>query len=245
MAESLQDTTVKKTVSDPEQSGLSPRLRRRVASALEKHVNLHLPALPSRRITLASELAAKTTKRSGRTFVIEASLPIYSATLIQLARYGVASAVPLGMNVLVSSPEGDSLLVEVNDSNEAVRVISGPTVGALRKALSRKGPRLGTLQPSILRVAALHLYALWRSSGQRIETSVFIPYGANQAGVKPGKTYRFPHFQKVVQHIATQRILQWHERYEQEQSPPSAAKSIAPVSSSDRVERRQRRAVRR
>jgi hypothetical protein len=184
-----------------------------------------MAAPPSRRITLVDARPAKIARRFDQAFVVEASLPVYSATLIQLARYGIASLAPSGLALLVLPPEGPKILVEVNGTQEPVRVVSGPTVDALHKALNRKtvSAQSARSTASIFRVPALHLYALWRRAGTRTETSVFLPYGANHAGMTAGRQYKFPRFEKAVRNSATEQILLWYERYERELSSPASS----------------------
>src|SRR6266852_7812147 len=146
---------------------LPPKLRRNLALKLDEHLHLHMPSRPRRRISLVDGVSAAGAKSPVHAFSIAAALPVFTSTLSQLARSGLRELTTAGVFLLIESPEGQHFLVEVGAPQEpapSIRVTSGPTVDALSRALTRIAapPRKKRTELRLLRVAALHLYALWR-----------------------------------------------------------------------------------
>jgi hypothetical protein len=176
---------------------LTAASRRRVATALGPHLAAHLCSSHPAGISLDESSGSDNRRSKKNRFVASAVLPIYVAQLHQLARAGVANLQPAGFLLLVRSPTQEHLLVEVSDlaqTTPPIRVISGATVKTFERALITSGPRPGQDHSSlrVLRVPALHLYAVWRDSPSNQPPAAFIPLTPNVAGVKPGRRYTLP-----------------------------------------------------
>jgi hypothetical protein len=200
---------------------LSPKLRRKVALEFDEHLHLHMPARPDRRISLVDGVSAGRAKVPAHAFSIAAALPSFSSNLGQLARSGLQDLAQVGVLLLIESPGGQYFLVEVGTSHEiapSIRVTSGRSADALRRALAIiVAPRSkADTELRLLRVAALHFSALWRHDPGGQEDGVFVPFGDNFAGVKPGRVRSFAKLQKALKSAAVRLIVAWYERFERD-----------------------------
>ena len=108
-------------------------------------------------------------------------------------------------------------MVEVSDLAETpmpIRVISGATVKALERALITSAARLGQDHSSlrVLRVPALHLYAIWEVAPSNQLAAAFVPFTTNFVGVKPGRRYTLRRFDAQLKTVAMRYVLRWYER---------------------------------
>jgi hypothetical protein len=189
----------------------------RIATALGPHLAAHLSSSHSAGISLDESSVTDNRRAKKNRFVASAVLAVYIAQLHQLARAGVANLEPAGFLLLVHSPAKEHLLVEVSNlaqTTPPIRVISGATVKAFERALITSSARPGQDHSSlrVLRVPALHLYAVWRDSRSNQPTAAFMPFTPNFAGVKPGRRYTLRRFEAQLKTAAMQCILRWYER---------------------------------
>ena len=189
----------------------------RIATALGPHLAAHLSSSHPAGISLDESSGSDKQRGKKSRFVASVVLPVYVAQLHQLARSGLAHLQPAGFLLLVHSPTQELLMVEVSDLAETtmlIRVISGTTVKALERALIISATRLsqGYNSQRVLRVPALHLYAIWEVTPSNQLAAAFVPFTTNFAGVKPGRRYTLRRFDAQLKTLAMQYILRWYER---------------------------------
>jgi hypothetical protein len=224
---------------------LTAAVRRQIATALSSHLAAHLSSSHPAGISLDETSGSYKRRGKKNRFVASAVLPVYVAQLHQLARAGVANLQAEGFLLLVRSPAQEHLLVEVSDPAHVpppIRVISGATVKALERALITFAARPSKDHSplSVLRVPALHLYAIWGDIPANQSAAAFVPLTPNFAGVKPGRRYTLQRFEAQLRTAAMQCILRWYERLiiEQENSKaPTTRVSRRPQTSASKLRR--------
>jgi hypothetical protein len=195
---------------------LTAAVRRQIATALGPHLAAHLSSSHPTGISLDETSGSDNRRGKKNRFVASAVLPVYVAQLHQLARAGVANLQAEGFLLLVRSPAQKHLLVEVSDPGQVpppIRVISGATVKALERALITFAarPSKDHSSLSVLRVPALHLYAVCGDIPTNQPGAAFVPFTPNFAGVKPGRRYTLQRFDAQLRTAAIQCILRWYE----------------------------------
>jgi hypothetical protein len=196
------------------------RLREFIAQQLDAHVNAHLSCQePAWR----PQVPRATGSRVGNHNVV-AGIPIYTASLSRLASKGIRELQPAGWLLLVHSFQGLTAQLEVQERDKKfvlVRVSVGLAADHLEKAVAKARsfltPRRGSrVQLRALRVAAMHIFALWVHHHTNLEQDVFIPFTANFAGLHRRRLYKRKTAERLLTSLATAMIVRW---YEQNHSP--------------------------
>jgi hypothetical protein len=187
---------------------------KRLTRELRSHLAVHLSAMRPARTE---------GKHSGRQdgaddrFSVLATLPVFAARLDQLALSGLAGLDPTGLLLWIRSPYQDHMLVEVGDIKRAhppIRVFSGPVAKDFERAIVNASIHADKQGDSlhVLRVPALHLYALGGSGSSMGPADSFVAFASNVAGLKPGMRYSARRFESQLRTLATQCILRWYQR---------------------------------
>lgn len=195
------------------------QLRQCIAAHLDGHLRAHWDTAQSQPFNTASS-RSQTGAKSVRKHQIVAGLPIYSASLGQLARKGISKARPGGWLLLINSTEGVALQVEAHANGKefvVIRVSTGALANDLKGALvkagtiitGRQSPRL---QLRALRVSAMHIFCLWIHRFDQSEHDVLIPFTANFVGLRERRPYKRKAAERLLKACATSTIIRWYEQ---------------------------------
>jgi hypothetical protein len=202
-----------------------------VPSTLEKllkgqlagHARVHLNAGELHRIgagDLPHSQRTNVAKETDVSVIVE-KLPVFSGSCGTMALGEIHDLKQAGMILLVTSSSGQYFHVELSGPGKqpaVTRVSSGAISKDLRRAIQRTATRSTTrrnnLELRVLRVAAMHVSAVWVHHPKRPSADVFVPYTPTFAGLRLGYTYKFHRIQSLLKKHATHMILRWYDRYE-------------------------------
>jgi len=193
-------------------------LKTLLKSQLEGHAKLHLHGQPPQAHVVSS---GRHENSASDAFRINDKLVVYTASCGAMARGEIQSLKRDGIVVLVTTSSGLAFHVEVGGSDKErslTRVSSGAIVRDLEKAIRRASKRSSARGSKsvlqILRVPSMHVSAVWVHHPKKSIADVFVPYTANFATLRPGRTYKLQRIQFLLKKEAIRMILRWYNRYE-------------------------------
>lgn len=208
---------------------MASALKKLLESELGGHMKVHTGPGDERpiRLTASSTQGAQHASKKTHDMQIVRRLPVFIASCGSIMRGGVEGAEP-GPLVLLLRSSKRHFYVETGGTGKQPtlsRVSTGKTAEVLQRALSRMarvpGARKHRGELRVFRVPAMHLSALWLHHSQG-DKDLWIPYTPNFAGLFPGRVYTYSRFVLLLKKHATQLILRWYDRFEQEATNPKA-----------------------
>ena len=153
-----------------------------------------------------------------------AELSLYSSRCGTLARRGLREVQRLGWVLLLQPRPGlfAQVIVQERDKDYVVtRVSTGASASAIKRAVDRaranpKGNRRTDSELRALMIPALHVMALWAHRRKNPKNDFFIPVTANFAGLRRGRSYNRAKAESLLAKRATEMILNWYERAQNE-----------------------------
>jgi hypothetical protein len=201
------------------------KIHKPLTKQLAGHLRAHLGTGQSGdiRVVQSALKVVSNPSASADTFVINAILPVYSASSGSVALHGIERFKETGIILLVTSSSGIAFQAEMKgtlNKPKISRVVSGETARALQRALRREGKgRRRNSELRILRFAAVHCSALWLHHPKSPDRDRFVSLTPNFAGLRVGRSYAFHRTEFLLKKHATLMILRWYERYEKGQRP--------------------------
>jgi hypothetical protein len=198
------------------------KLHRPLTHRLAGHIRVHaqLPESSRVRVCIPDPSSDGIASGSLHTVLIEKQLPVFAAPAAHFALKGISSAEESGSLLLLKSGINDVLIVHVTGTlakPQIERVSSGKSAAVLQRALAEVGgSAVRRRNLRLLRVDGVHCLALWVHSERRPVEDVFYPLSPNFAGLRVGRRYSLKRFETAFKKNASEGILRWFIRHEQE-----------------------------
>lgn len=199
------------------------KLKKLLKAQLGGHIGAHIGGgeLHHARIVDSVRTPGKKISKVSNVFLVVEKLPVYVGSCRAMARERFQDLNRAGMILLVKSPSGVLFHVEVEGTAKepkVSRVSSGAIATDLEKSIRNVGKRHTSgsrdQELRLLRVASLHMSAVWVHYPKKHATDLFVPYTPNFAGLRLGRIYKLHRFELLLKNHATQMILRWYDRYE-------------------------------
>lgn len=184
------------------------------------------------RIVDSAQPRRKNISNASNVFLIVEKLPVYAGSCRTMARGEIRDLEQAGIILLLRSSSGLVLHVELSGAGKRLkvtRVSTGAIAKDLKRAIQRTSKQFTARSKGselrILRVAGMHVSAVWVHRSKERGGDAFVPYTPNFAGLRLGRTYKLHRIESLLKKHATYMILRWYDRYE---------KSLAPLKSQRR-----------
>jgi hypothetical protein len=201
---------------------MAHKLHRPLTHRLAGHIRVHaqLPESSRVRVCIPDPASDGIASGSFHTVLIEKQLPVFAAPAAHFALEGISSAEGSGSLLLLKSAINDVLIAHVTGTlakPQIERVSSGKSAAVLQRALAKVGgSALRRRSLRVLRVDGVHCLALWVHNERRPEKDVLYPLNPNFSGLRVGRRYSLKRFETAFKKNASEGILRWFIRYEQE-----------------------------
>ena len=198
-------------------------LERLLTAQLGEYARVHLDAseLSHIRVVDSTHTRGKSISKAPNVFLIEEKLPVYSGSCGALARAGIIDLKQAGTILLVRSSSGLAFHVELGGPSKqttVTRVTTGAIAKDLEKSIQETGKQFARRSRGselrVLRVAAMHLSAVWVHHPKKQGADVFVPYTPNFVNLRLRQTYKLHRMQALLKKYAANMILRWYDRYE-------------------------------
>lgn len=200
-------------------------LRKLLESQLGGHLRVHMDSRETSpvRVTHSQKAPKKSRSSLSNVFYATAELQVYTISCGAASRGGIRDYRSAGTVVLLQSASGQDFCVELSTSSKKVavtRVSTGATARDLRRAVLRASTALPhrkfRRELRILRLNAMHLSTIWLHRPKDSNADIFVPYTPAFAGLKLGRTYNLQRFESLLKKCASEMILRWYWRHENE-----------------------------